>query len=290
MTPKLLIHGGAGLIESRDITEKRYDKELKPIVKATYQVLLEYGARAAVLEGVRMMEDCSVFNAGYGSKLQKDGEVRMSAAIMDSKSNKFSGVINIRNVRHPIDVADQLSKGRHTVLSGEQATEYARRKKIQYFNPIAPHRLKEYADKLSGDTGTVGVVALDSNGLICAGTSTGGIGYEIPGRVSDSATVAGTYASKHCAVSCTGRGEYITSFALAAKVVTRVEDGVELNKAIQRAMQSAKKARYRMGLIAVDYYGNIVVGNGHDTKVLFATYDGKKTETFYNLKNIALVV
>ncbi|MBT6843206.1 MAG: asparaginase [Candidatus Melainabacteria bacterium] len=289
MKAKLIIHGGAGLVESPHFTFEQYDESLRSIIQETYKVLLELGARAAVLHGIRLLEDDPIFNAGYGSRLQKDTEVRMSAAIMDSSNGKFSGVINIRNVQHPIDIANTLAKGRHHVLSGDQATEYARRKKYPHFDPIAPHRMQEHVAKLQGETGTVGVVALEASGIICVGTSTGGIGYETPGRVSDSATVAGTYASKFCGVSCTGKGEQIVDNAVAAKIATRVEDGVDLTDAVEKIMKRAKSQKVLMGLISIDKHGNMVVGNGHDTRVLFAMYDGKELKSFLNEKNSVVI-
>jgi L-asparaginase len=286
MVPKLIIHGGAGLLESPDFTEKDYEEALRIVLKKSYQILLEKGARQSVLHAIRSMESNPIFNAGYGSRIQKDSEVRMSAAIMDSTNSKFTGVINIKNVEHPIDVANSLVKAKHTVLSGDQATEYARKKKFLYFNPIAAHRLKEHLSKIQGESGTVGAVALDERAKICVATSTGGIGYETPGRVSDSATVAGTYASSSCGVSCTGRGEQIVNYALAAKIVTRVEDGIPLGEAVIKIMKQAqsKKRKLRFGLISLDKYGNIIVGNGYETRVLFCSHDGKKIRTFRDLR------
>ncbi len=280
MIPKLIIHGGAGLVESPEFTERQYEKALKGIIKETYSKLLKKGAREAVLYGVRLLEDNPLFNAGYGSRLQKDGRVRMSAAIMDSVSQKFSGVINVCNVRHPIDVANSLQRKRHTVLGGRGATEYARRQKMEYCSPLAPHRIKEHEERVKGETGTVGVVAIDSRGCICAGTSTGGVGYETPGRVSDSATVAGTYASKVCGVSCTGKGESIVNQAVAAKIVARVEDGVPLNVAVERLFKIARSKKLKFGLISLDAEGNAVVGNGYNSKVLYAKHYGQHIETF----------
>jgi len=282
--PKIIIHGGAGLIESPDFTERQYDRALRMVVKEAYATLLESGARQAVLRGIRLMEDHPLFNAGYGSRLQRDGKVRMSAAIMDSKSLKFSGVINICNVKNPIDVADILKSKRHSVLGGKGATEFARKNKKEYYSPIAPHRLKEHNAKVAGETGTVGVVALDAEGCICAGTSTGGIGYETPGRVSDSATVAGTYVSKVCGVSCTGKGEMIVSRAVAARIVTKVEDGLDLAAVVHDMARDAQKSKLRYGFITLNNKGEFAVGNGHNTRVLFATYDGKKARTFYKKK------
>jgi L-asparaginase len=110
------------------------------------------------------------------------------------------------------------------VLGGSGATNFARKNGFESFSTEIPQRRTEYEEKLkSSGTGTVGCVA-DQNGKIAAATSTGGKGFEVPGRISDSATVAGNYA--FCGVSLTGVGEDIMSNATAAKIATRVTDGL----------------------------------------------------------------
>src|SRR5690606_36471374 len=98
-------------------------------------------------------------------------------------------------------------------------------------------RRKEYEKKLNDSIGlgTVGCVALDKDGNIAAATSTGGKGFEIPGRVSDSPTVAGNYANSFAGISCTGIGEDIVSGGLAVKIATRVTDGLSLKEAVDRS-------------------------------------------------------
>lgn len=278
--PKLIIHGGAGQMEGSMFSFKDYHKALTKIIQKTYPILLQEGSRSAVIQGIRALETNPMFNAGKGSKLQKDGQVRMCAAIMSSDDNKFSGVVNIRNVRHPISVADLLNKERHTVLGGNEATDFARQNEFKYFNPITEHRLKEFKEAMFGETGTVGVVALDDKGIISVGTSTGGVGHEHPGRIGDSATVAGTYASKYCGVSCTGKGEHIMNQAVAARIVTRVEDGKKLETAVNHLITESDKMEYHFGMIALDVKGNVVVQGTKDVNVLYATHDGKQIETF----------
>jgi len=280
MEPKLIIHGGAGPLEGQLFDLNMYAKVLSKIIKRIYPILKTTDARNTVINAVHLLEDNPIFNAGTGSRLQEDGQVRMSAAIMDSHNNRFSGVINIKNVKNPIDVANRLAKEKYTVLGGNEATEYARLHSIPFYNPITEARLREYKSALAGDSGTVGVIALDSKGNICVGTSTGGIGYEISGRISDSATVAGTYATKAAGVSCTGRGEHIVNQAAASRIVTRVEDGMSLQDAVDNLMKEANKHKYRFGLIALDKFGNMAVGNTKNIEVLYAHHDGKKVKTF----------
>ncbi len=276
--PSLIIHGGAGAREGSHVGFPQYQASLSSIRDAAWRVLLSDGARAAVLAAVRLLEDDPIFNAGLGSRLQRDGAVRMSAALMDAEQGVFAGVVNIERVRHPIDVADALSSRQHTVVSGAGATALARELGMDVFDPITEHRLEEYRQHLEGDTGTVGAVALDEAGRICAGTSTGGVGYELPGRVSDSPTVAGTFAGKAAGVSCTGIGEHIVNHGAAVRIVTRVEDGAGLDQAVARTIAEADQRGFEYGLIAVDGAGRPVAGGTRDMVTLYASraHDGDK--------------
>jgi len=280
MTAKLIIHGGAGAMEGRAFSSEDYHRSLERIVRQSYSVLCRDGARAGALNAIRLLESDSIFNAGTGSKLQRDGQIRMSAAVIDSADGIFSAVANIRNVEHPIDVADLLRTETFHVLGGGEATDFARQHGIPYYNPTTEHRLKEYRNALLGESGTVGAVAIDSNGTICAGTSTGGVGFELPGRLGDTATVAGTYASAVAGVSCTGRGEEIVNLAAAARVVTRVQDGIELCKAVQKLIDEANRRNCHFGLISLDSAGHFVVGNSQGVRVSYAHFDGTSVELF----------
>ncbi len=91
-----------------------------------------------------MLEDDPIFNAGTGSKLQADGEIRMSAALMDGVKNRFSGVVNVQNIRFPIEAAALLSKEKNKVLSADQATEFCRKHGFDEHDPVTPARLQEY--------------------------------------------------------------------------------------------------------------------------------------------------
>ena len=207
----------------------------------------------------------------------------MSAALMDGVKNRFSGVINVQNIRFPIEAAALLSKEKNKVLSADQATEFCRKHGFDEHDPVTPARLQEYEQKCSGIHGTVGIVALDKKGSIIAGTSTGGIGHEIPGRVSDSPTVAGTYASSKAAVSCTGVGEQITQQAAAAKIVTRVEDGMSLHEAVSKTLMESNNFNYSFGLISLDADGQIEIGKTAALgEVYYAYHNGEGIETFYN--------
>jgi len=253
--PTIVIHGGCGGFEGNHSSFAEYGKHLRPIVERAYMVLLEKGARAAVLTAIKALEDDSLFNSGTGAKLQADGEARLSAALIDSASKVFSGVINISRVRHPIEVAEQLTHEPNHVLSGLQAQHYARRQGMADYDPVVAHRRAEYERRLAGLCGTVGAVAVDLKGILCAGTSTGGVGMECPGRVGDSPTIAGTYASTGAAVSCTGCGEEIVNLAVAPRIIDRVDNGLALQQATAQIEALAQTLGYQFGLISVDLQG-----------------------------------
>ena len=280
MIPKLIIHGGCGKFEGNHASIDQYDQALREILRRSYRKLLKKSAREVCVFGMRLLEDEPMFNAGYGSKLQSDGTVRMSAAFMDGYKGKFSGVINVEDVQHPVEIARILNNRKHTVIAGRPAVKFARREKIPKFDPVAPHRLEEHESMKEGETGTCGIVALDCNGRICVATSTGGIGYEVPGRVGDTPTVAGTYANKHCGVSCTGIGEHIINLAVASKIASKVEDGMPLSDAVNGVIAQGNLVKSRFGLIALDAMGQIVMGQTRQVTTLAAWHDGVDERTF----------
>ncbi len=279
---QLVIHGGAGSLEGKTSEAKIIHQSLCKIWEETFEILKNKTAEEAVISGICLLEDNPIFNAGTGSKLQADGEVRMSAALMDGVNNRFSGVINVQNIRYPIEAAALLSKEKNKVLSADQATEFCRKNGFIDHDPVTPARLREHEQKFGSLHGTVGIVALDNKANIFAGTSTGGIGYETPGRVSDSPTVAGTYASSKVGVSCTGIGEQIIQQATAAKIVTRVEDGMTLNRAVSKTVEESNYFNYSFGLISLDSYGQIKIGKTEALDEVFYAYrNGEEIETFY---------
>lgn len=278
---KLIIHGGF-FSESHTNQETKIAKQkaLKRIAMASYDYLKTHSAVETVVYAVRLLEDDELFNAGIGSQIQSDGKIRMSASLMDGTTQKMSGVINIEKVKNPILVAEKLMVVEDRILGGEVATEYARKLGFEEFSTEIPQRRQEYEAKLkSTGTGTVGCVAWDKDGKLAVATSTGGKGFEIPGRISDSATVAGNYANSHCAVSCTGVGEDIVSGAVAAKIVTRVTDGFNIQEAFAKTFEELKSYDGFAGAIAIDAKGNIYHQDSHP-RMVFASFDGDIFEVF----------
>lgn len=278
---KLIIHGGFfSESDTSDEVKQLKQKALARIVQQGYDYLGHHNAYETVIYTVALLEDDPLFNAGFGSQLQSDGAVRMSAAIMDGQSQKMSGVINIQEVENPVRVAEALMKEEDRIIGGNEATRWAREKGFEPFSPITEERQKEYELRLSSSgTGTVGCVALDKDGHLAVATSTGGKGFEIPGRISDSATVAGNYANNHCGVSCTGVGEDIVSGAVAVKIVTRVTDGMALGEAVERSLVEMKPYDGFCGVISMDAEGAIYHQNTHPTMV-YASFDGAHLEVF----------
>ncbi len=278
---KLIIHGGF-FSESSQSLETKVAKQnaLKRVLTNSYEYLKTHTALETVVHAVEQLEDDELFNAGIGSQIQSDGKIRMSASLMDGKSNKFSGVINIENVKNPIRIAEKLFNTQDRVLGGEGATVYARLNKFDFFNPEIPQRRKEYEAKLeSKSLGTVGCVALDANGNIAAATSTGGKGFEVPGRISDSATTAGNYANAFCGVSCTGIGEDIVSASVATKIVTRVSDEFTIDKAFEKTFTELKEIDGFCGAIAIDSKGTVYHLDSHPSMV-YGSFDGKTIDVF----------
>ncbi|MBD2209422.1 isoaspartyl peptidase/L-asparaginase [Nostoc linckia FACHB-104] len=295
--PKLIIHGGAGSSLHGKGGVEAVRQALYTVVEEVYSLLIS-GASAseAVVQGCQLLEDNPRFNAGTGSVLQSDGQIRMSASLMDGTSGRFSGVINISRVKNPIQLAQFLQTSPDRVLSDYGSAELARELQIPSYNALTDLRLQEWiqerqdnfkstmagvvaepelVESSNAGRGTIGVVALDTYGRIAAGTSTGGKGFERIGRVSDSAMPAGNYATAQAGVSCTGIGEDIIDECLAAKIVVRVTDGMSLKEAMQRSFAEAHNNQRDLGAIALDATGAIAWGK--TSQVLLAAYhDGHR--------------
>ncbi len=272
----LVIHGGAG----RAMTDEGREEAVKEALNRVGDILwadLEEGAPAleVATKGCELLEDCEHFNAGKGSAVQVDGSIRMSASLMDGARRSFSGVINVGEVANPIEMAAHLQTSRDRVLDGQGGERLARVMGLEVVDNMVERRLKQWWEaRRKGETveqaavvdeeagtdegmGTVGVVVMDLEGRLSASTSTGGRGFEKPGRVSDSATVAGNYATDGAAVSCTGIGEDIVDEALAARVVVLCEGGMGIEEALRTSVEGAKQRDRRLAAIGVDQKGRV---------------------------------
>lgn len=259
--PILLLHGGAGSRPEPSVQQPR--QEMLIAIGAEIFAELNRGlpAVAAVALAVEKLEDCSLFNAGRGAVRQRDGLARLSASLMDGARQKFSGVILATHILHPSRLAAYLQNREESVVGPLGAQLIARELGIPPQLPLTSAAI-ERRDKTLPDqarSGTVGAVALDLAGKLAAATSTGGGCANFPERVSDSATVAGNYASRYAAISCTGIGEQIVDDGLAVRLETRVRDGQNLISASHQTLQEAMANRRRYGWIGIDSVGNWVV-------------------------------
>ncbi|NJK52237.1 MAG: isoaspartyl peptidase [Leptolyngbyaceae cyanobacterium SU_3_3] len=295
ISPKVIIHGGAGSSLKGKGGVEAVRRSLYQVVEEVYG-LLQAGATAqmAVVRGCQLLENDPRFNAGTGSVLQSDGQIRMSAALMDGTAQRFSGVINTARVKNPIELAQFLQTSDDRILSDLGAAELLRELQVPLYDPTTELRLQEWMQERAGNfnktmagvvaeqelvkeagRGTIGVVVLDQQGHIAAGTSTGGKGFERIGRVSDSAMPAGNYATTQAGVSCTGIGEDIIDECLAAKIVIRVTDGLSLLGAFERSIQEARANKRDLGAIGLDATGAIAWGK--TSEVLLAAYHTGET-------------
>ncbi|MCK6505415.1 isoaspartyl peptidase/L-asparaginase [Myxococcota bacterium] len=263
MTPRptLILHGGAGAAISPD-RAVALATALAALARDGQATLAAGGsALDAVVRAVRGLEDDPRFNAGTGSKLQADGAARLSAAVMDGHAARFGGVVNVEGLLNPVLLARALMDEDSRVLAGAGALERARQLGLAEGEVRTAERLAEWQQAVAAagspplGTGTVGAVALDLHGHLAAATSTGGRGMERPGRVSDTPTVAATFAGDLAAASLTGVGEHIVEGALAARLVTLVQAGRPLHQVRDELLSAMVHRGWQAGFVALDAQG-----------------------------------
>lgn len=286
-TFSLVIHGGAGTILPEDMTpdlELAYCNALEDGLKAGYAVLEQGGTAVnAVKAAIVVLEDNLLFNAGRGSVFTKKGVQEMDAAIMDGSTLKAGAVAAVRNVRNPIELAEEVMlNSNHVFLSGKGANDFAIKQGIKlepdeyFFSQFRYDQWKVMRDsdnysldhthqgleELMKDKkfGTVGAVACDASGNIAAATSTGGMTNKKYGRIGDSPLIGcGTYANnKTCAISCTGHGEPFIQAVAAYDVSCLMEyKGMSLQEALHEVVNvKLPKMDGEGGMIGVDASGN----------------------------------
>jgi L-asparaginase len=256
--PLLLVHGGAGTKAIDKERYRAYVESLKRILEEVYPPLARGGsAVAAVVRAVELLENDPLYNAGLGSKLQSDGKIRMSASLMDGRRLRFSGCVNVEGVKNPIRLAKLLQTRSDRVLAEAGARQFAREAGLPFASPFTPRTRADFKRRRQGKSGTVGAVALDRKHHLAAATSTGGRGFEYPHRVSDTATVAATFANRLGAVSATGVGEEIVEHAVAARICAFLESGLLLEPATQQVLTQVRRTRAQFGWIALDRHGDV---------------------------------
>ncbi len=282
----LAIHGGAGTILKNTMTPEKellYKNGLQHAIEAGETVLKSGGsAFDAVEKAIIELENNSLFNAGKGAVFTNNGTHELDASIMNGSNLMAGAVAGVHNIKNPIALArGVMEQSEHVLLTGNGAMDFA--KKINtplenddyFFVQLRYDQLQQAlqnntmvldhtVDKTKNNEkkfGTVGCVALDMNGNLAAGTSTGGMTNKKFGRVGDSAIIgAGTYANnKTCAISCTGHGELFMRSVVAYDISCLMEyKNLTLKEACQVVvMDKLVKIGGEGGLIALDSNGNI---------------------------------
>lgn len=261
----VLIHGGAGPQDPSAEGIERANNALAKIAKEAMRLILAGKPLTRVAcHCLQKLEDDPQFNAGIGSALQSDGVPRLSASLMNGEKQIFSGVIGATAIAYPSLLVEALQTRRAKVLTYPGTELLARELKIPIHSNMTDRRVKRWISIIEKEgyfpkyteCDTVGVVIRDTKGNLVAASSTGGRGHEFPGRVGDTPTVAGNYASKYAAIAVTGHGEQITNDAIAARIETRIRDGVRLEKACRRTFREGCKNKRRYGWIAVGRRGH----------------------------------
>jgi beta-aspartyl-peptidase (threonine type) len=239
LKPSLVIHGGAWNIPDEAVPDCRAG--IRRALEAGWKVLSSSGtAIDAVEAAIVILEDDSTFDAGFGSHLNRDGHAQLDAIVMDGKTLKAGAVAAVEHIRNPIRLARLvLEKSEHMMLVAVGAEKFATEHGLALSRPeelvhprerIAWQRCLEdshAAEHHRGhEQGTVGAVAIDREGNLVAGTSTGGTCCKFPGRVGDSPLIGcGCYADAEAGgVSCTGHGEGIMKIVMAKMATDLLHD------------------------------------------------------------------
>ena len=244
--PALIVHGGAGPIPTSEGAERQLAVER---AAAAGWLRIGDGALSAAIAAVRHMEDEPLLNAGIGACLNSEGEVELDAGVMEGTQQRAGGVACLRDVRHPIDLAEAVMKdGRHVLLAADGASRYAREHGIEMCDPAIFITDRKRQRLLQG-ADTVGAVARDGDGHLAVAVSTGGIQGKLPGRIGDSPIPgAGFYADdRHGAVCGTGMGEAFIRLALAKLVVVELQHGMDPAYVAKGAIEHLAKAMNAMG-------------------------------------------
>ncbi|MCK0127308.1 isoaspartyl peptidase/L-asparaginase [Erythrobacter sp. F6033] len=237
----IAIHGGAGTLDPDKMTPEQkaaYEAALQNALDAGKTVLANGGsAMEAVQAAIIPLEDDPLFNAGRGAVFTWEGRNELDASIMDGRDRSAGAVTGVTTIKNPILLADKVrTESPHVFLMGEGAEQFAGEQGLETAPPewFATERRKKSLERMKARQlsaldvdhkfGTVGAVALDLEGNLAAGTSTGGMTGKRWGRIGDAPVIgAGTYAdNRSCAVSATGWGEYFIRVGVAQEICTRL--------------------------------------------------------------------
>jgi beta-aspartyl-peptidase (threonine type) len=298
---KLVVHGGAGVIERHLLSEEQ-ERDIRAALDGALQVgsrILAGGGSAldAVEAAARALEDHPHFNAGRGSVFTYQGTIEMDAAIMDGRGRDAGAIAGVTATRNPISLARAvMEKSPHVFLSREGADQFSRENDLEQAPPeyfateerraaLAEMRSRG-ADYFDVDLkyGTVGAVAVDVHGHVAAATSTGGITGKRWSRIGDSPMIgAGTYADdRTAAVSCTGSGEYFIRASVAHQICARIEMlGEGVRTAADHAIGDVGALGGTGGVIAVTPAGEAAwVFNAQGMYRGMASAEGRRTAIY----------
>lgn len=311
-----VIHGGAGVISRGSLSperEKEYRAKLEEAVLAGYKALQAGKSSLDAVEiAIRILEDSPLFNAGKGAVFTNEGKNELDASIMDGKTLGAGAVAGLTRVRNPITLARAvMEKSEHVMMVGAGAEKFAEQQKMELVDPkyfwtesrwnalqkiLKEEKEKEEkskdhgklieAEKPANKFGTVGAVALDKDGNLAAGTSTGGMTNKRFGRVGDAPIIgAGTYANNAtCAVSATGWGEFFIRLSVARDISSLMEYRA---MTVQQATDLVIKTKLQNlggdgGVIAIDKFGNIGVSfNSEGMYRAYINAEGKPVVEIY---------
>ena len=287
----IIIHGGAGTILKKNMSDEKeaaYKAKLEEAIKVGHTILKNGGTSAeAVMKTIQVMEESPLFNAGKGAVFTHEETNELDASFMDGKTLNAGAVAGVTNVKSPIELAIKvMTDSDHVMLSGKGASVFAKEKGLEIVDPsyfYTERRFKSLqriknrnkteldhddkkaafydADIKNAKFGTVGCVALDKNGNIAAGTSTGGMTNKRWGRIGDAPIIgSGTYANNlTCGVSSTGWGEYFIRSQVAYDISAQMEyQQKTLKEATKDVIQNKlTKLGGTGGVVALDKKGNM---------------------------------
>lgn len=264
MKPVIIVHGGAKTI-SEDKVELN-NAGCRAAVEAGWEVLSNGGSAAAAVEAaIRVLESDQTFNAGFGSTLNSEGEVEVDAAIMDGASLSWGAVAALQRVRHPISAARKIMEEKPRLLVARSAEHFAQQHGLVLCDKddlVSEEQYQEWKEdkKVLDRPNTVGCVALDADGNLVAGTSTGGTTGQPQGRVGDTALVGcGLYADNRSGgCSTTGDGESIIPVVLAKTAIDALAREMHPDEAAQHAIATLiDRVEGEAGCILIDQQGRI---------------------------------
>ena len=287
----IVIHGGAGTIlkeNMSDSVEMAYRQKLEEAIRVGHEILEKGGtAMEAVTKTINIMEDSPLFNAGKGAVFTHDETNELDASVMDGATLNAGAVAGVTKIKNPIDLAVAvMDDSPHVLLYGEGAQAFAMEQGFEMVDPSyfytdnrfqSLKRIKDRertqldhdakishaVDPYSKDSkfGTVGCAALDKNGNLAAGTSTGGMTNKRWNRIGDAPIIgAGTYANNAtCAVSSTGWGEYFIRAMVAHDISAIMQyTGASLEEAAREVIQKkVPELGGDGGIVAIDKNGNV---------------------------------